>query len=118
MTKSKLIHDFEILKISRLNTQTALEEFPDSEINSDYFYYYNDVCPRCLLKLKVYNNSIKGLGTTSLFVLPEKKTIVLYACCKNCSRDIAKSSRFGSRPVLNSKKAEATEDYIRSKIGV
>lgn len=114
----KLIHDLKILNVSRLQAKSVLEDYPDCDINSDYFYYHNDVCPRCLKKLKVYNNSVKGLGTASLFVLPENKIIVLYACCTKCSRDIAKASSFGFRPVLHSNEAEATEDYIRSKIGI
>jgi hypothetical protein len=114
----KLIHDLKILNASRLQAQLALEEYPGCDINSDYFYYHNDVCPRCLKKLKVYNNSVKGLGTASLFVLPERKTIVLYACCTKCCRNIAKASKFGSRPVLHSDESEAAEKYICSKVGI
>lgn len=84
MEKEKFSFDFEIIKILRVYT----DKFKQQGLNTDLSYldYYGDQCPKCGNKMKSYQNTVKGLGSISAFMILEQNKAVLYPLCKPCAK--------------------------------
>lgn len=111
-----LLYDLDIIQALRLQEQSMKEMFPGYTISKEFVDYHNHVCPRCQQEQKVFNNTVKKMGTVSAFEHPSEKKVILYVSCKNCTKELAKQSKFGSKPIKNSDIATHTEDYILEKL--
>jgi hypothetical protein len=107
MDKEKLSYEFEVIKILRLYK----DKFSQVGLNIDtnYLDYFGNQCPRCKSEMKVYRNTVKGVGSISSFMLLEQNKAVLYPLCKSCVRKL--SSGY-SDPAEDKK----VEEFICSKL--
>ncbi|MGO4349305.1 hypothetical protein AB4Z45_27825 [Paenibacillus sp. MCAF9] len=110
--KKPLNYDVKIIMASRQIGEAFKKSHPDAVVIKDFFDYHNDTCPRCQESFKVSNNTVQKVGSISGFVVPENKRAYIYALCRNCSSNITKDSRFGSKVVHGSPAAENTEKFI------
>jgi len=112
-----LMYDLEVIRFLKLHIKNVQSDFNSASINTDFFYYHNHTCPRCLSPFKVVNNTVRKVGTVSVFYYNELDTLIFYACCKECCKEIAVQSAFGSKSFESDKKL-ASEEYICEKLGL
>lgn len=107
MEKEKFSFEFEIIKILRVYT----DKFKQQGLNTDLSYldYYGDQCPKCKSKMKLYQNTVKGLGSISAFMILEQNKAVLYPLCKLCAKKL-------SGAYYNHHDDKKVEEYISEKL--
>ena len=106
MEKEKFSFEYEIIKVLRV----YIEKFKQQGLNTDLSYldYYGDQCPKCKSKMKLYQNTVKGLGSISAFMILEQNKAVLYPLCKPCAK---KMSAF-----YNPHDDKMIEEYVAEKL--
>lgn len=85
-----------------------------AKLNTDYLDYHNDTCPRCQTKLKVYNGTVKKIGTLSAFHYIEKNEVFIYALCRSC----VTNDLIYTNSSAHSEKAQTTEDVILKALNI
>lgn len=84
----KYLYDVEVMMLMRQSRERM--EAQGYEVDTRWIDYYGNECPRCGDPFKTYNNSIKGVGSISGFLIEEQKKFVPYSVCKSCAREVVK----------------------------
>lgn len=79
------------------------------QVNYDYFHYYNDICPRCQGRQKVFNGLVRGIKSVNVYIINDWQVAIPYGCCSNCSKELASED-------VDEEKVEITEEFIDSKV--
>lgn len=106
---NRLLYDLEVEQTKAILINELKHNHENVEVTTEFLDRHNTTCPRCQKKLKVYNGTVKNIGTLSAFLFTERNKVYMYAICKDCVRKMRVSSRMD---ITHSKSAQDTEDYI------
>ena len=104
MEKDKLSYELEVINILRLYAKQFEEQ--GLSIDTRYLDYCGNQCPKCKGAMKVYNKTVKRVGSISAFMLLEQNKAVLYPLCKPCAKKLSN---------YNTKEDKKVEEFIFSR---